>query len=191
METISRDLPSPAPFDSTIKILPIPGRTGYWADAFGRIYSSWKPRQRILCKAPITRRVTTLFTHHRTTYEIVSLRVGGKTRGEQVGRLVLKAFVGLPPRGYVCCHGTGGSLDNRLSNLRWGTVQENNVADRMRDGTYPVGQKTGVAKLKDADIPKILRLRGRFSTREVGERYGVCHSTIGRIWRGSGWKHAR
>jgi hypothetical protein len=43
-----------------------------------------------------------------------------------VHALVLRAFVGPPPKlGMECRHGPGGLLDNRASQLRWGTSQEN------------------------------------------------------------------
>lgn len=49
--------------------------------------------------------------------------------------LVLTAFRGPRPDGDQCCHGDGTRDNNRLSNLRWGTVSDN-AFDAVRHGTH-------------------------------------------------------
>ena len=61
-------------------------------------------------------------------------------RGMNVGAAVLRAFVGPPPLGHVCCHNNGDADDNRLSNVRWDTVHEN-AADLDRHGVRPRGDR--------------------------------------------------
>lgn len=39
--------------------------------------------------------------------------------------LVLEAFIGKRPDGFVCCHLNGLPFDNRVENLKWGTHKEN------------------------------------------------------------------
>lgn len=51
----------------------------------------------------------------------------------RVHQLVLEAFVGPRPPGHVGCHNNGNPLDNRLSNLRWDSQQEN-MLDVSRHG---------------------------------------------------------
>lgn len=58
-------------------------------------------------------------------YGRVSFKAGGKRVGRTIHRVVLEAFVGLRPAGYHARHLNGDKSDNRLSNLRWGTVAEN------------------------------------------------------------------
>ncbi len=60
---------------------------------------------------------------------------------EYVHRLVLKAFVGPPPPGMEACHANSIRTDNRLSNLRWDTRQEN-IRDIVRAGAHPEQRKT-------------------------------------------------
>lgn len=61
-----------------------------------------------------------------STYLKVGLREGCERRlWRYVHRLVATAFLGAPPEGADCLHGPGGSEDNRVENLRWGTRSEN------------------------------------------------------------------
>jgi hypothetical protein len=54
---------------------------------------------------------------------------------------VLEAFVGPRPPGHVARHGGGGSRDNRLVNLSWGTPSENET-DKIEHGTHHQRAKT-------------------------------------------------
>lgn len=62
-------------------------------------------------------------------------RQGDPASRMHVHSLVLEAFVGPRPVGQVARHGVGGSADNAISNLCWGTVAENN-ADLVAHGTH-------------------------------------------------------
>lgn len=66
-------------------------------------------------------------------YLNVMLSKEGRQRCHKVHRLVLEAFVGPPKEGQEACHNNGEPLDNRLSNLRWGTKEEN-MADIKKHG---------------------------------------------------------
>jgi hypothetical protein len=69
-----------------------------------------------------------------SNYGHLSVVLGrGKTR--MVHTLVLEAFVGPRPKGMDACHGPGGTQDNRLENLRWGT-RTNNILDGVDAGTW-------------------------------------------------------
>lgn len=65
----------------------------------------------------------------------VHLRMNRCGRTCAVHRLVLCAFVGLPPDGMECCHNNGVASDNRLTNLRWDTSSANSY-DIVRCGTH-------------------------------------------------------
>ena len=68
-------------------------------------------------------------------YLFVTLSRAGIQVSRKVHRLVLEAFVGPAPEGEEGCHGSGGSFDNRLANLRWGTRSEN-IKDQVAAGTH-------------------------------------------------------
>jgi hypothetical protein len=66
-------------------------------------------------------------------YLTVTLSEKGTTATIKLHRLVLEAFIGPRPQGMVCRHLDGNKLNNRLSNLLWGTPAEN-AADRVLHG---------------------------------------------------------
>ena len=78
------------------------------------------------------------------SYLFVSLSDGeGKHVRKNVHTLVLETFVGPAPKNYVARHLNGNHLDNKVSNLKWGTQVEN-ANDRVLHGVTT--RKRGVAK---------------------------------------------
>jgi len=65
-------------------------------------------------------------------YYRVQLKVNGVYKKFYKHRLILTAFEGMPATGDVGRHLNDISLDNRLINLAWGTIQEN-VDDKYRN----------------------------------------------------------
>lgn len=74
-----------------------------------------------------------------------------------VHRLVLFAFVGLPPDGMEACHNNGIASDNRIENLRWDTHANNNL-DRKNHGKYARGKDHPMygKKMSDEHKQKLL-----------------------------------
>jgi hypothetical protein len=73
-------------------------------------------------------------------YPRVALSRQGCVWFVEVHRLVMLAFEGPCPPELEVCHGNGNQLDNRLSNLRYGTVSENRL-DAVRHGTFRNGRE--------------------------------------------------
>ena len=65
--------------------------------------------------------------HHSaaTDYYKIDLSRNGEQKTHRVHRLIMAAFRGPCPEGQIVCHGEGGSLDNRLENLKYDTQSEN------------------------------------------------------------------
>jgi len=79
---------------------------------------------------------------HAKRYLIVDLcSADHKKHIHKVHRLVLEAFVGPRPEGYVACHGNDDPTDNRLDNLRWDT-RSANTYDAVVNGCHPQARKT-------------------------------------------------
>lgn len=74
--------------------------------------------------------------HHK-----VQLRMNGYYEEHLIHRLVMLVFVGPCPEGQEVCHKNGNGVDNRLSNLRYGTRSQNQL-DRVRHGTHQWAART-------------------------------------------------
>lgn len=112
----------------------IPGASGYLISADGRVFSTRRGPPREL--ATFDRRRP---SGAPSGYRSVQL---GRGRVAYVHRLVLLAFVGEPPTDDAqACHGNGDAADNRLENLRWGTVADN-TADRHDHDAFARGWET-------------------------------------------------
>lgn len=71
----------------------------------------------------------------------VALSANGVRKDFYIHRLALLAFAGEPGPGQECRHLDGDPSNNRLSNLAWGTVSENQL-DRVRHGNHHEALKT-------------------------------------------------
>ena len=118
----------------------------------------------------------------------LTVGLGGKaaTRYYLVHRLVCEAFHGPAPKGYEVCHGPNGKLDNRASQIRWGTRSENHGIDRDRDGTKIFGEKHHNSILTEKDVLEIWK-SDRTSSPTVAKKYGVAPRTIRDIWNKKTW----
>jgi hypothetical protein len=119
-------------------------------------------------------------------YFQVCLSNGYPARRQHVHTLILNAFVGPKPENMEACHGLGGNLDNRVTNLRWDTRQKN-IGDRDRSGHTPRGEHHGIAKLTTSQVVAI-RNSDR-PRRELALSYGVSKGEIGNIINRKVWAH--
>lgn len=74
-------------------------------------------------------------------YKRVGLSKGGVSFGRKIHRLVAIAFVPGTAPGLDVCHIDGDKLNNRATNLRWGTRSEN-IQDQVRMGRHRNSRKT-------------------------------------------------
>lgn len=120
----------------------IPGWTGeYQASSLGRIRSL--DREITYPNGKLFSRKGKILSGsvNNSGYRAVSLFRNQTEKRFTVHSLVLMAFVGPRQGGMQACHWDGNRLNNRLSNLRWDTV-ESNHADKKRHGTNRVSRKT-------------------------------------------------
>lgn len=98
---------------------------------------------------------------------------------------------GEPPEGkpeatHSCGNGHLGCVNPK--HLRWGSDKDNK-ADMLTHGTRVRGERQGSAKLTTDAVREIRRLAGQASHRELGQRFCVRGSTIGKILRRERWGH--
>lgn len=122
-------------------------------------------------------------------YFVISLAREGKRVRYYVHVLVLEAFVGSRPDGYHACHCDGDSRNNSLTNLRWDSAREN-VLDKSRHGTMPIGTRHHLNKYSEEQIRKVKRLilLGKRIT-EISGLTGVPVTTVSAVKQGRQWAH--
>jgi hypothetical protein len=104
-----------------------------------------------------------------------------KPRTRHVHALILETFVGPKPSNKECRHLDGDNTNNALSNLCWGTPQENH-ADAVRHGTFST---PFCIKITDEDVRLIRQLVRWLYHREIAmlfdiSRGYVCHLIAGK-----------
>lgn len=121
----------------------------------------------------------------------VPLRNNGVATIFRYHQVVLEAFVGKRPTGYVCRHLDGNPKNNRLDNICWGTQSENSF-DSIKHGRWPDnrGEKCGTSKLTEQQVSLIRLLWGetKLTMREIAERFKVTQPTVSMIINGHTWK---
>jgi hypothetical protein len=163
------------------------GFPGYRVGSDGSVWSRWKSALRVgWALSDQWHRLKPFF--HRGRHK-VHLRPDKRNKNRFVQALVLTAFVGPCPEGLECRHLNDVKTDNRLANLCWGT-RADNVKDAIRNQTHRRGVNHPFAKLTDADVVEIRKLRlAGLSLRAIARVKGVSNCAIGQVLDGKSWKH--
>jgi predicted XRE-type DNA-binding protein len=129
-------------------------------------------------------------TPDKDGYLIVKLHKNNQQRTFRVGPLVLLTFVGPKPPKMWCCHNNGIRTDNRVTNLRWDTPQ-NNQLDKISHRTMRNGEQCNFSKLKADDVRQIRRLldEGKMKQCEIAKMFNVSDGRITCIKKRKDWKH--
>lgn len=131
-----------------------------------------------------TWRLLIAFPDKRYGYLKVGLRQNGVTKQVMVHHLVAEAFHGRRPKGNVARHYPDPDKRNcRADNVRWGTHQQN-ADDSREQGLLAAGERSGNAKLTDADVLAILIHRGFVSANSLAETFDVTDKHVREIWQG-------
>lgn len=119
-------------------------------------------------------------------YLTVRLSLNGIKETRFVHRLILETFIGLSPDGMQCRHLDGSRTNNRLTNLTWGTVMENQN-DRVAHGTSNRGEQHPNAKLCNLDIWLIRNCK--VSQQKIAVFLNIDQSCVSRIRNHKVWRH--
>lgn len=113
----------------------------------------------------------------------------GKPKRWMIHQIVLLAFRGPPPQGLIGRHWNDDPLDNRLSNLLYGTKIENG-ADSIRNGKMSLGERHYNAKFTNEQVREIRKLHNDgISSKALAERFQVPSYHIYSIVHRRSWKH--
>lgn len=119
-------------------------------------------------------------------YVVLSAR--GRQRTRLVSRLMLRAFVGPPPKGKNdAAHRDGDATNDLLSNVRW-TSRAGNEGDKVLHGRTNRGSRHGMSKLTEAEVIKIRSLSHLYH-KHIAKRFKVSRGRISAIVRRACWKH--
>ena len=171
---------------------PVPGYGGHYeASNLGRIRSKERivmkrHRSGNLIQQRYAGRLLTPCAADDLGHMIVHLGIAGRRVNVAVHRIVLLAFAGEPLPDQEACHKNGVASDNRADNLRWDTHAANN-GDRVRHGTYDLGEDHAMAVLTEVDV-KAMRASG-LGAAAAARKFGISKSQAWRILTGRAWKH--
>lgn len=170
---------------------PLPGYGNhYLVSNFGRIQSRDREVKKActgigrgVCVQKYKGRLLKPFMTSKYGHMSVHIGVDGEKHVLAMHRAVLLAFVGPAPEGMEACHNNGDASDNCLDNLRWDTHLANN-RDRIKHGTYPIGDKHPMAKFSAAVAAEI-RTKAMHYT-EYAAKFGMSKTQAHRIYSGRG-----
>ena len=148
----------------------IPGYPDYDVSDEGQVRSRRRKSVKILKSRP-----------HVAGYALVRLYdADGEYKDHSVHSLVMLAFKGVCPEGQCIRHLNSDPTDNSLSNLAYGSLEENQQ-DRLEAGTY--GMKLTARHVR---IIRGLHKIG-FKTNRLAQIFGVNRNCIYRVTRRQTW----
>jgi hypothetical protein len=162
----------------------IPDFPNYEIDEAGHVFSCFFNKRREL-------------TWRRPTWNSISkcwgyfqVKISGKngTKLKAVHRLVLQTFVGPCPEGMEARHLDGSKYNNHLSNLAWGTRQQNSGLDKIAHGTSNRGVRNGSSIFKPGEVELIAKLiRGNVPISIIKRIFKCGYNSIWYIKNGDHW----
>ncbi len=167
----------------------VPGYPGYDVSTLGRV-RSWKPR-RYCAPKPSAPRILRGWINPKSGYRMLTLGGydGTKVWNTSISKIVLLAWRGpKPTKTMVARHLNDKKLDDRLTNLRWGTQQQN-IDDKVRNGNQTRGSDIAGSKLTLQKVRRILN--SDLSMRALAAKHDVAIPTIWCIKTRRTWKHVK
>jgi hypothetical protein len=114
-------------------------------------------------------------------------REGHEGRTTTASRLVCIAAHGAPPFPRAeAAHSCGNKWCVNPGHLRWATHRENE-ADKIAHGTRLRGERSGTAKLTEAQVREIRALEGLATKSNIAARFGLHPEYVPLIWRRVRW----
>lgn len=125
-----------------------------------------------------------------TGYMQAHITINGTRKTYSVHRLVAICFLPNPNNYKEVNHIDGNKINNHVSNLEWCNHQQN--ADHAKKlGLNPKGEKVGNAKITEAIVIQIFRLRNveKWTQQRIADHFEIDQTTVGQVLRRKRWKH--
>ncbi len=131
------------------------------------------------------------YAGNRRQYQQVTVMRDGKRMHRYVHQLVLETFKGPCPKHMEASHLDGNPVNNWNTNLIWDT-HKNNLIRASENQNIARGNRIGLAKLTDRDIPHIRKLSELgVSTQILAKGFGVAFPTMQSVILRKTWKHIK
>lgn len=138
-------------------------------------------------KSMRTNKIRILQLHKHGHYD-VGFTLNYSRKLYKAHRLVAIAFIPNPENKPDINHKNGIRTDNRICNLEWVTVAENNKHAR-ETGLFKstIGMTRSRGKLKRAEVIKIRKMRGKYTIDFIARKFGIHKATVLRTCSGKSW----
>lgn len=184
--TAGADAPQPV-----VEYRGVPGFPGYRVGSDGTVWSRWGRKKKNQDRSGWAQIFP--WPNPQSGHLYIGLRRAEDRRKiDQVHRLVLAAFCGPAPPKHECRHLDGNPRNNNLSNLAWGTRQEN-VNDKFVHGTVSRGELRPLSKLTRKDVIIIRELRARHPgwsgiIKFIRDWFAISYTTASAVANKKEWK---
>lgn len=165
---------------------PIPNYEGYEVSDLGEV-RSWNPRNGSGAKGPAKEpKLLTPNKFQDSDYLRVGMKnsLTGKQNTRRIHQLVLEAFVGPCPAGHLVMHLDDDPTNNTLSNLRYGTPQEN-LDDMVSKGRSAKGESHPKSITTDAVRTEIIKQAGLYGfyggVQIIADNLAIPTNTVRRV----------
>lgn len=178
----------------------MPEWPGYAVSDDGRVWSCKVPSIRRVAHTPCGKylrtwsqlRATDFINKqgYRCVHVCLKDRPNKRQRTFSVGVLVALAFIGPRPEGMEVRHFPDPDPgNNHVSNLCYGTHQQNAQDRRVQGTPIAEGVRHGASKLNNTKVLVVRFLARSFSQGFISKLYGISQSVISEIVSRRAWKH--
>ncbi len=130
---------------------------------------------------------------YNSGYPMAALYKNTKKKRVGMHRLVAELFIPNPQKRPFVCHRDDNPLNNKVSNLFWGTPKMNSE-DMVSKGRQNKGENVGLSKLTEKEvmlIRKTSKLYPFFSYNDIGKIFKTSKHNVGKILTNKTWKHLK